>query len=72
MITFLSITNGYTLYESVMVKPSQKQTDKSKKATSEQLDLSLPPPLQLVEKKLAARTPAARKKTDVPTGAVGR
>ena len=55
-----------------MVKPSQKQTDKSKKATSEQLDLSLPPPLQLVEKKLAARTPAAKKKTDVPTGAVGR
>ena len=54
-----------------MVKPGQKQTDKSKKATSEELDLSLLPPLQLVEKKLAASTPAAKKKTDVPTGAVG-
>ena len=42
-----------------MVKP-QRQTDKLKKTPKEEQDLSLPPLMQLLEKKLAASTPAKK------------
>ena len=49
---------GYKLH-SVMVKP-HRQTDKLKKAPKEEQDLSLPPPMQLLEKKMAVSTPAKK------------
>ena len=42
-----------------MAKP-QRQTDKLKKAPKEKQDLSLPPPMQLLEKKMAVSTPAKK------------
>ena len=44
---------------SVMVKP-KRQTDKLKKTHKEEQYLSLPPPMQLLEKKLAASTPVKK------------
>ena len=51
-----------------MVKP-QRQTDKVKKATKDEQDFALPPPLQLQEKKLATSTPA-KQGGDSPEDAV--
>ena len=44
---------------SVMVKP-QRQTDKLQKTPKEEQDLSLPPPIQLLEKRMAASTPVKK------------
>ena len=51
-----------------MVKP-QRQTDKVKKASKDEQDFALPPPLQLQEKKLATSTPA-KQGGDSPDDAV--
>ena len=49
---------GYKLH-SVMVKP-QMQIYKLKKTPKEEQDLSLPPQMQLLEKKMVVSTPAKK------------